>query len=259
MLQEETKNYILKFASDQEDLKSIFQLRFQIFNLETENEQGKDYLEFDEFDEYCEHLMLIDKQTGQTIGTYRLQTNSMAVKGLGFYSSKIFNLSSLPNNILEQGIEIGRACVLDEYRNTGALFLLFKGFVNYLLHYRKQYLFGCSSIFTKNYSLALPIYHYFQNEQMIHPGFFCHPTNQYQVKSITENTVFDSQIIPPLLKLYLRMGAKICSSPAIDQEFRTIDFLTLLNIDHLDDRYDSMLFNGFFRKQSYFVLPSHAE
>lgn len=245
MFIEETKHYILKFAFSQEDLKSIFQLRFKVFKLKTETEQNKSYLEFDEFDEYCDHLMLIDKQTGQTIGTYRLQTNSMAVKGLGFYSSKIFNLSSLPNNILEKGVEIGRACILDKHRNTRAFFLLFKGLATYLLHHRKQYFFGCSSIFTDNYSLAIPIYDYFKDEQMIHPDLLCQPTNQYQVKlSIPQNIVFNSQVIPSLLKLYLKMGAKICSFPAIDQEFKTIDFLTLLNVYHLEDKYDSMLLNG---------------
>jgi putative hemolysin len=37
--------------------------------------------------------------------------------------------------------------------------------------------------------------------------------------------------IPKLLSAYLRLGAAVCGPPAIDREFGTIDFLTLLDIE----------------------------
>jgi putative hemolysin len=36
--------------------------------------------------------------------------------------------------------------------------------------------------------------------------------------------------VPKLLKTYLAIGARICSAPAWDREFGTIDFLTLLDL-----------------------------
>jgi len=36
-----------------------------------------------------------------------------------------------------------------------------------------------------------------------------------------------------LLRAYLAIGAKICGPPAIDREFGTIDFLTLLDLNSL--------------------------
>jgi putative hemolysin len=36
--------------------------------------------------------------------------------------------------------------------------------------------------------------------------------------------------IPKLLRAYLAIGAKICGPPALDRQFRTIDFLTLLDL-----------------------------
>jgi putative hemolysin len=36
------------------------------------------------------------------------------------------------------------------------------------------------------------------------------------------------------LRTYLSIGAKICGPPAIDREFGTIDFLTLLDLHTLD-------------------------
>jgi putative hemolysin len=38
---------------------------------------------------------------------------------------------------------------------------------------------------------------------------------------------------PKLLRTYLSIGAKICGPPAIDREFGTIDFLTLLDLHAL--------------------------
>ena len=41
---------------------------------------------------------------------------------------------------------------------------------------------------------------------------------------------------PKLLRAYLAIGAKICSAPAIDRAFKTIDFLTLLDLHTLHPR-----------------------
>jgi putative hemolysin len=38
---------------------------------------------------------------------------------------------------------------------------------------------------------------------------------------------------PKLLSAYLSLGAKICGGPALDREFKTIDFLTFLDLDAL--------------------------
>jgi putative hemolysin len=39
--------------------------------------------------------------------------------------------------------------------------------------------------------------------------------------------------VPKLLRAYLSVGAKICGPPALDREFKTIDFLTLLDLERL--------------------------
>ena len=39
--------------------------------------------------------------------------------------------------------------------------------------------------------------------------------------------------IPKLMAAYLAIGARICGEPALDRDFKTIDFLTLLDLDSL--------------------------
>ena len=36
--------------------------------------------------------------------------------------------------------------------------------------------------------------------------------------------------VPKLLRAYLTIGAQICGPPALDRQFRTVDFLTLLDM-----------------------------
>ena len=49
---------------------------------------------------------------------------------------------------------------------------------------------------------------------------------------------------PKLLRAYLTIGAKICSEPAIDREFKTIDFLTLLDLQTLHPRVAKRFLEG---------------
>jgi putative hemolysin len=42
--------------------------------------------------------------------------------------------------------------------------------------------------------------------------------------------------LPKLLRAYLSLGAKICGPPAIDRDFKTIDFLTLIDLETVRDR-----------------------
>jgi len=43
----------------------------------------------------------------------------------------------------------------------------------------------------------------------------------------------DALQIPKLLRAYLTLGAKICGPPALDRQFKTIDFLTLLDLNNM--------------------------
>jgi putative hemolysin len=48
-----------------------------------------------------------------------------------------------------------------------------------------------------------------------------------------EHLAAEAPKIPKLLRAYLTIGAKICGPPALDRQFKTIDFLTLLDLQVL--------------------------
>jgi putative hemolysin len=52
----------------------------------------------------------------------------------------------------------------------------------------------------------------------------------------------DSTHPPRLFRAYLEISGRICGPPAIDREFKTIDFLTLVDLANLPDRVRSRFF-----------------
>jgi putative hemolysin len=59
------------------------------------------------------------------------------------------------------------------------------------------------------------------------------------------NAAIPNVTAPKLLRAYLTIGAKICSEPAIDREFKTIDFLTILDLQTLHPRVARRFLEGF--------------
>lgn len=238
--------YLLRFARNRQDLDAIQRLRYKVFNLElnegleSSHETGRD---IDRFDPVCHHLMVLEPTSGAIVGCYRMQTSEMAAKNLGFYSQIEFDLSGLPTSVIEHSMEIGRACVAKDHRSTHVLFLLWKGLALYVAANRRRFLFGCSSLTSQDPAEGRAFMHYLAERGHLHadfqirpqPGFECYP------EGLSESV--DPPVrVPPLFRIYLRHGAKVCGPPAIDREFKTIDFLVLFDVDRMDPK----MFETFF-------------
>jgi putative hemolysin len=229
----ETEKYILRLATHKEELESIFRLRFEVFNQELGLGLSSSHLsqmDRDKFDDICHHLILLTKDNGQTIGTYRMQTYTMAAQGLGFDAADIFNLNLIPQHILQLSVEVGRACIAKKYRNSYTLLLLWEGLANYLIWTKNQYFFGCASLLTQSHRQAACVYNYFRHHNLIHPSILVYPHREYTVNLADQFPEQFNIEIPKIFQAYLNIGAKVCSLPALDKNFKTIDFLVLSNI-----------------------------
>ncbi|NJK85016.1 MAG: GNAT family N-acetyltransferase [Bacteroidales bacterium] len=134
----ENSRYIAKLAETEEEVQSVLRLRFEVFNLEMNEGNDSSYeteVDVDEYDSFCYHIVVIDKQSEDVIGTYRIQTFEMAVKGKGFYSSNEYFLESLGHDILSQSVELGRNCIRKDHRNQIVFVFVME-----------DYLFGCKRI-----------------------------------------------------------------------------------------------------------------
>ncbi|HWQ33287.1 MAG TPA: GNAT family N-acyltransferase [Blastocatellia bacterium] len=238
--------YQLRLAQTADDLDAVLRLRFEVFNLELGEGLAASYLtgrDEDEFDQTCDHLMVTERTSGSVIGTYRLQTGEMAAAGQGFYSAGEFDLSHLPSQVLNDSIELGRACIAVEHRHTQVLLLLWKGIAAYLRRAGKRYLFGCCSLTSQDAREGQAVMQQLLANGQMHRTFYAPPQPGFECwsKDAAEGALPDVKI-PKLFRTYLRVGAKVCGPPAIDRQFGTIDFLVLLDIAALDPFSRRMFF-----------------
>ena len=222
-------HYRLRLAASREDLRSAQFLRFTVFNLELNEGLEQSFatcLDADPFDEVCDHLLVEDSATGQVVGTYRLQTGTTAAAHLGYYSAQEFDLTPF-ERVRSQVVELGRACVEGSHRNLVVLGLLWKGIASYARDHGGRYLVGCSSLSTTNPAEGAAAYRKLQPALAAAewitrplPSFTC-PLEQVEPHPTR---------LPKLLLAYLSLGARICGPPALDREFKTVDFLTMMDL-----------------------------
>jgi putative hemolysin len=226
--------YRLRFAECKADLEAVFRLRFLVFNLELgEGLQSAyhDGRDTDEFDAVCDHLLVEHSSTGQVVGTYRLQAGRVAARNFGYYSAREFDFSPF-EPIRDSLIELGRACIHRKHRSLEVLTLLWRGIASYALARKARYLIGCSSLTSQCQQEGSDMYWRLQ-EFLVLPSFRTKPRAEFSIP-ISAPTPTMPRINPPrLLRAYLSIGAQICGAPAIDREFKTIDFLTLLDLKKL--------------------------
>lgn len=232
--------YEARLAANAGETASALRLRHEVFSVEIGGEVAAaegPRLEFDEYDFKCRHLIVVDRVSGATVGTYRLNSIETAKSSRGFYSVGEFTIDDLPEDVLEHGIEIGRACIAKEHRNTKVLFLLWKALLAYLHHTGKRYFFGCCSIFTQDEGLGGRVFRQLKSDGHFHERIGVVPKKN-AIPAATGGT--GRVELPSLFNMYLRLGARVCSPPIIDRNFGTIDFFVVFDVNEMSDKYRRM-------------------
>jgi putative hemolysin len=211
----ERGDYRLHFASQPGELDEILRLRYDVYNLELGEgleESERTRRDVDAFDAQCHHLLVRHKDSGECVGTYRLQTAAMARSGCGFYSDQEFRLPDLPESVRETAVEVGRACIGRAHRNGQVLHLLWKGLANYLLWNGKRQLFGACSLASQDPVDGLMLYRELSVGGHLHPrvrvetrpGWECRTSDSLPL-------VAQAPEIPRLLQGYLNLGGMVCA------------------------------------------------
>ncbi|PZU88108.1 MAG: ornithine--acyl-ACP N-acyltransferase OlsB [Chelatococcus sp.] len=205
----------------------------------------------DHFDAACDHLLVIDHAARgrfggvkpQVVGTYRLMRQSAARRIGGFYSQGEFDLE--PMLACHPGLrflELGRSCVLKPYRTKRTVELLWAGIWTYIQHHRIDAMFGCASFDgTDPEALALPLsflHHHARSEgawSAAAHGDRCVAMDRLPAETVDAKLALKT--MPPLIKGYLRLGARFGTGAVIDRQFGTTDVLVVLPVAAIDRRY----------------------
>lgn len=246
----EKENFLVKFAENQSEIEAAMRLRYNVFMAEQGHLAGQEHseaIDVDEFDKYCLHLIIVERSSGEVIGTYRIHPGEVAMQGLGFYSAREFKLPGL-EKIAAKTIEIGRSCVKTEFRNGAVVALLWAGLVAVHERTQCQYLLGCVSLTTADPVIGQAVSGFlaskgdvFINELEVspQPDFKLPEVDEAAVQAYLtgERKSELRQWIPPLLKGYMRAGARFSREPVLDKEFGAIDFLVLFDFDEMEQKY----------------------
>lgn len=226
----------LSLATTREEVREVQRLRYKIF-IETmglsalANDEG---LDVDEFDAYCDHLIVRDARTLKVVGTYRVLGPNAARECGRFYSESEFDLGRL-HHLRGSMVEAGRACIHPEYRSGGVIMLLWAGLAAFMRRERCEHLIGCASIsLADGGHSAAAVYRGLSAAQLAPPEYRVTPHVPFP---LPEQDFGGNAQVPPLLKGYLRSGAWVCGEPAWDADFHSADLFMLLPLAKLDERY----------------------
>ena len=195
----EVGRYRLRLAETAEDRDAACRLRFKVFNIELGEGLESSYqtgLDTDQFDLFCEHLLVEDKlednPARRIVGTYRMQSGATAARNLGYYSEQEFSFA--PYEPLRAGIlELGRASIDREHRTPEVLTLLWRGIAQYATDMGLRYLIGCSSLNSKDPAEGWQMYRQLEHYR-VSPEFETEPTAAYACP--TEQEGADAQPSP---------------------------------------------------------------
>jgi putative hemolysin len=225
----------ISLARTPAEIEAAQRLRYKVFAEEMGAQvSGTDGLDIDGFDQFCDHLIVRDSDTNQVIGTYRILSPEKANEAGGYYSAGEFDLSRLAH-LFNRTVEVGRACVHQNYRNGGTITMLWAGLAKYMQINNYEYMIGCGSVsMSDGGHAAASLYQKLQDDYLSPIEYRVFARNPLPIKSLRT----DMQVAcPPLIKGYLRLGAYICGAPAWDPYFNTADMLVMLPLSRINPRY----------------------
>lgn len=239
----------VRLARDATEIDAAQHLRYRVFYEEyaakPSAEMQKTRRDFDAYDDITDHLVVVDESIAdpqqRIVGTYRLLRREAAEKFGKFYTSDEFNIEPL----LQSGatlLELGRSCVLAEYRTRPVLQLLWQGITDYMLDHRIGLMFGCASFPGTDIDAMAAQLSYLRHFHLAPEGLRPRALDSRYVDmdiipadQLDPKRVFAS--LPPLIKGYLRLGATIGDGAIVDTQWNSIDVCIVLPMQEVAERY----------------------
>jgi len=243
-LSTDTPRYTLLLSTDPALIDAAQRLRHDVFTAEPGFELAGaiDGRDADRFDEYCDHLLVREDNSGELVGCYRMLPPPGAIAAGGLYTATEFDVEGI-DPLRPSLVEMGRAVVREDHRNGGVVLLMWAGILAYLDRCGYDYVAGCVSVPVQGCEGDAPGSQIrgvrdFVRRRHAAP-YTVHP---YRPVIIDGSGLDDIDpparvSVPPLMRGYLRLGAQVCGEPAHDPDFGVGDFPALLDKRQADVRY----------------------
>jgi putative hemolysin len=232
-----TSRLTVAMARSDADVRAAQRLRHRVFieELGVNLDGGAAGLEFDRYDEHCEHMLVRVGRDGPVVGTYRLLGAAAARRCGGFMAEELFDLASL-RPVRHELLELGRACVDPGFRGGTVVMLLWNGIVRYAIEGGYRYLFGSASLdLGAGRAEVLQVCERVLRMHRAPSQFAVLP--RVPLAGADGNGGAEGAAAPAVLEGYLRAGAWACGEPSWDRRFNSADLLVLLPVTRFTPRY----------------------
>ncbi|MGM0516843.1 MAG: GNAT family N-acetyltransferase [Pseudomonadota bacterium] len=228
---------VVTFATTLAEREACYRLRHRVFveEMGARARGSRTGQECDRFDPHCHHLLVRERRTGDVVACTRILTDTQARLTGGFYSEQEFDLAAierLPGRVME----IGRTCVAPEWRSGATIAMLWSGLASFMETNRFGFLIGCASIpIDDGGRAARTIAAGLLGRHLAPAGRRVTP--RYPLPAGDGVPIGETVRLPPLLKAYMRLGAKIGGEPCLDEAFGCADLFVLFESRDLQGRY----------------------
>lgn len=235
------------WATSPEQVRQAQQLRYRVFALEMGARLAPPpgtapELDADRFDPFCDHLLVRASQRGRRantilVGTYRLLSPAAAGRAGGLYMDTEFDLAPLAR-LRAGAVELGRSCVDPAWRSGAVIMMLWSALGAYMRSHDARTMIGCASIaLGADPVRATTLWQQLKQTHLVAPQWQVAPRLGLPLAADRASTHAHLVQAPPLIKGYLRCGARLLGPPALDAAFNTADLPMMLQVDELAPRY----------------------
>ncbi|GAA1068905.1 GNAT family N-acetyltransferase [Kitasatospora nipponensis] len=229
--------YRLAFATDSADVAAAQRLRHRVFAEEMGAvlDTPVPGLDVDPLDDYCDHLLIREQESGTVVGTYRLLRPAQARRAGRLYSDSEFDLTRIAD-LRGDLVEVGRSCIHPDHRGDGSVInLMWGGIARYLTEGGNTWIAGCCSVpLADGGATAAGVWNTVAARHLAPEEYRVTPHRPWDPTGVTAP---DRTPVPPLLRGYLRLGAWVAGPPAYDADFGVADLFVLLSLQRTDPRY----------------------
>ncbi len=241
----------VRLACNEDEIAAAQEVRYRVFYDELGAGKGRlalDRRDADRFDPICDHLLVFDTSLSgpehrRIVGTYRLLRQEIAASAGGFYSQDEFDLPGLvARHPGQRFLELGRSCVLPEYRSKRTIEVLWQGIWAYINHHEIGVMTGCASFHGIEPAAHAEALTYLAHHRRTDPAWevravpdrYC-SMELMRIEAVSAKAAITA--MPPLVKGYLRLGARIGDGCVVDHDFRTVDVFVVLPVSEIASRY----------------------
>ncbi len=237
----------VRWARDQGEVREAQRLRYRVFADEMGARLepfpgGPPGHDIDRFDAHCEHLLVRTLTSDrEVVGTYRVLTPEAARAAGGLYTETEFDIGAV-RPLLHRAVELGRSCVHADWRSGGVVMALWAALGEFMLRHDLDTMVGCASVGLHDGGhAAASLWAHLRDTHLAPATWRCVPHRPLPVDDLCQDLRPE---VPPLIKGYLRCGARVLGPPAWDPDFNTADLPLLMRFADLPARYRRHFLGG---------------